>query len=203
MGVTVRQKRKGKGESWWIFVAHNGKRTSRCIGDRQTAERVASEIRAGLQGENMGTVYKRGNIWWIKFYQNGKPYYESTKSEDMVTARKLLKVREGDVARKELIGLVEKNGVSLATVNGVMPKTPVVYFIQRGESGPVKIGFSRNVYGRMQTLQTANSQPLRLVGYLYGDTELEGDIQSRFAEDRLKGEWFKPTYTMKSFLESL
>ena len=28
MGVTVRQKKKGKGEAWWVFIAHNGKRKS-------------------------------------------------------------------------------------------------------------------------------------------------------------------------------
>jgi len=49
MGVTVRQKAKGRGEPWWIFIAHNGKRTSRRVGDKTAAEKVATEIRARLQ----------------------------------------------------------------------------------------------------------------------------------------------------------
>lgn len=49
MGVTVRQKTKGKGKPWWVFIAHNGKRASKKIGDRKAAETVASEIRAKLQ----------------------------------------------------------------------------------------------------------------------------------------------------------
>jgi integrase len=49
MGVTVRQKTKGKGKSWWVFISHDGKRTSRKVGDKQAAEKVASEIRAKLQ----------------------------------------------------------------------------------------------------------------------------------------------------------
>ena len=49
MGVRVRQKVKGKGEPWWVFIAHNRKRTSRMIGDRGAAEEVASKIRAKLE----------------------------------------------------------------------------------------------------------------------------------------------------------
>jgi len=49
MGVTVRQKMKGKGNPWWVFVAHNNKRTSRMVGDKKAAEEVAGKIQARLQ----------------------------------------------------------------------------------------------------------------------------------------------------------
>jgi len=49
MGVIVRQKTKGKGKPWWVFISHNGKRTSRMIGDKAAAQTVASQIRAKLQ----------------------------------------------------------------------------------------------------------------------------------------------------------
>jgi integrase len=49
MGVRVRQKTKGKGNPWWVFISHNGKRTSRKVGDKKAAEKVASTIRAKLQ----------------------------------------------------------------------------------------------------------------------------------------------------------
>ncbi len=49
MGVRVRQKVKGKGNPWWVFISHNGKRTSRKVGDKKAAEAVASTIRAKLQ----------------------------------------------------------------------------------------------------------------------------------------------------------
>lgn len=29
----------------------------------------------------MGSIYKRGNIYWIKYYRRGKPYRESSESE--------------------------------------------------------------------------------------------------------------------------
>lgn len=46
----------------------------------------------------MGTVYKRGNIFWIKYFRHGKPYYESSKSEKETDAKQLLKLREGEIA---------------------------------------------------------------------------------------------------------
>ena len=49
MGVTVRQKAKAKGNPWWVFINHNGQRTSRKVGDKAAAEVVASKIRAKLQ----------------------------------------------------------------------------------------------------------------------------------------------------------
>jgi len=49
MGVRVRQKVKGKGNPWWVFISHNGKRASRKVGDKKAAEEVASTIRAKLQ----------------------------------------------------------------------------------------------------------------------------------------------------------
>ena len=59
MGVKVRQKTKGRGKPWWIFITHNGKRTSRKIGDKTAAERVASEIRARLQTGEFGFEEKK------------------------------------------------------------------------------------------------------------------------------------------------
>ena len=49
MGVTVRQKAKGRGHPWWVFITHQGKRTSRQVGDKAAAETVASKIRAKLR----------------------------------------------------------------------------------------------------------------------------------------------------------
>jgi integrase len=49
MGVKVRQKKKGRGNPYWVFITHNKKRTSRQIGDKAAAETVASKIRAKLE----------------------------------------------------------------------------------------------------------------------------------------------------------
>jgi len=49
MGVIVRQKFKGKGKPWWVFVSHNGKRTSRKVGTKKAAEKVPGLIEAKLK----------------------------------------------------------------------------------------------------------------------------------------------------------
>ncbi len=60
------------------------------------------------QGESevfMGSIYKRGNVFWIKYYRNGKPYRESTKSIKVSDAKRLLKKREGEISEGKLPGI--------------------------------------------------------------------------------------------------
>jgi integrase len=73
MGVRVRQKIKGKGNPWWVFISHNGKRTSRKVGDKKAADAVASTIRAKLQlgefvfeDEKPVPTFKEYADFWIK-----------------------------------------------------------------------------------------------------------------------------------------
>lgn len=56
MGVTVRQKVKGRGQPWWVFMAHNGKRKSKMIGSKAAAQKVAKvlEARLALGDFNLG-----------------------------------------------------------------------------------------------------------------------------------------------------
>ena len=53
----------------------------------------------------MGSIYKRGLVYWIKYYQNGKPYRESTKSKKESDAKRLLKKREGEISQGKLPGI--------------------------------------------------------------------------------------------------
>ena len=46
----------------------------------------------------MGWLYQRGNIWWAKYYQNGRPIRESTGTTKRKEAERFLKEREGRVA---------------------------------------------------------------------------------------------------------
>ena len=43
----------------------------------------------------MGVLYKRGAVWWIKYYWNGRGMRESSHSTKEGDARRLLKLREG------------------------------------------------------------------------------------------------------------
>ena len=53
----------------------------------------------------MGSLYKRGSTWWIKYYRNGKPYRESTQSVKESYAKKLLKLREGEITQGKIPSL--------------------------------------------------------------------------------------------------
>lgn len=67
-----------------------------------------------------------------------------------------------------------------------------VYFIQVGEDGPIKIGFSRNPKERLEDLQGANFERLRLVYFCPGSRENESQLHAWFRAARGCGEWFKP-----------
>ena len=54
----------------------------------------------------MGMIYKRGGVLWVKYYRNGKPYRESTKSGKETAAKRLLKKREGEIAQGKIPGIV-------------------------------------------------------------------------------------------------
>ena len=47
----------------------------------------------------MGQLRKRGSLWWIRYYRNGRRQEESRHSQKKSEAERLLKLREGDVAR--------------------------------------------------------------------------------------------------------
>lgn len=47
----------------------------------------------------MGYLYRRGRIWWAKYYVNGAPRRESTGTEKQEEARRFLKLREGAVGK--------------------------------------------------------------------------------------------------------
>ena len=53
----------------------------------------------------MGMIWKRGRIYWIKYYRNGKPYRESSKSYKEADAKNLLKKREGEISQGKLPGI--------------------------------------------------------------------------------------------------
>jgi len=54
----------------------------------------------------MGSIYKRGNTWWIKYYRNGKHYRESSQTTKKMVAKKLLDRREGEIAQGKIPGIL-------------------------------------------------------------------------------------------------
>lgn len=54
----------------------------------------------------MGMIYKRGNVWWIKYYRNGKGFRESSGTNKKMVAKKLLERREGEIAQGKVPGVL-------------------------------------------------------------------------------------------------
>jgi integrase len=47
----------------------------------------------------MGELSQRGRVWWVRYYRDGQRFEESSRSFKKEDAKRLLKLREGDVAK--------------------------------------------------------------------------------------------------------
>jgi len=66
----------------------------------------------------------------------------------------------------------------------------VLYVIQRGADGPVKVGISRRLQHRLIALQSANAEKLSILR-TYRMSDVEKAIHAELGiESRLNGEWF-------------
>ncbi len=59
MGVTVRQKEKGKGKAWWVFIHENYKKKSIKVGSKAAAESMANQIREAMKFEEINIGPKK------------------------------------------------------------------------------------------------------------------------------------------------
>lgn len=55
----------------------------------------------------MGCIYRRINSkhYWIKYYRHGKQFAESTNSDKMEVAKRILKLREGEISEGKMPGV--------------------------------------------------------------------------------------------------
>lgn len=61
----------------------------------------------------------------------------------------------------------------------------MIYFARVGEDGPIKIGFSDNVFARLSWLGSYFGERLRLLLVVPGDRHIERVMHERFAHLRL------------------
>lgn len=78
----------------------------------------------------------------------------------------------------------------------------MIYFIQMGHSGPIKIGFTAesDAIRRLAELQTACPWRLRLLGTTGGEPEDENRMHRTFRHLRTQGEWFLPGRDLLEFI---
>jgi hypothetical protein len=83
-----------------------------------------------------------------------------------------------------------------------IPPGAVVYFIQVGDDGPIKIGCTAgSPLVRLQVLQTASPHELRLIGAKWVTRLLtEAVVHARFEHLRIRGEWFSSDSELLEFI---
>lgn len=86
---------------------------------------------------------------------------------------------------------------------GLMPASQV-YFVLARSAELVKIGYAKDAWARLSSMQVGSPDELLLFGVIdtYLPRQLEQDLHERFAAERVRGEWFRMTdalfdYVMK------
>lgn len=75
-----------------------------------------------------------------------------------------------------------------------------VYFIRRGEDGPIKIGVSVRPNIRLGELQVGSPEDLTLLGVIPGDFDTERSLHRQFRHLHLRGEWYAPHPDLMAFI---
>ena len=128
MGVTVREKVKDSGE-FWIFIAHEGKRRSKRIGDKRKAKQIAKEIERRLASNEFkmekAPILQEYSKKWLEGYSrnvNKESTYEANRSllDNHILpefgSRRIDQIRRGEL--KEFL-LKKMESHSVATVKNV------------------------------------------------------------------------------------
>jgi transcriptional regulator with AAA-type ATPase domain len=80
----------------------------------------------------------------------------------------------------------------------------MIYFIQQGKTGPIKIGYTENdIAKRLASLQVASAEKLTLLGVIEGGKKQEKLIHKFFHANQMEGEWFKPVPAIQDYILSL
>jgi uncharacterized protein YozE (UPF0346 family) len=89
---------------------------------------------------------------------------------------------------------------------GILPQDDngTIYFFECETTREIKIGItSGRVEKRMATVQTARGHKLSVLATIPGTTKFERALHERFAQHRLKGEWFRPHPDILEYIAQL
>jgi hypothetical protein len=76
-----------------------------------------------------------------------------------------------------------------------------IYFIECGAY--IKIGFASSLKARLSSLATATPYPLKVLAAIKGDQQTERSLHDRFAAAFHRGEWFRKTPELLTFINRL
>jgi hypothetical protein len=75
-----------------------------------------------------------------------------------------------------------------------------VYFAVCREANAVKIGSSLDPFGRLPEIQLGCPLPITIEAVRPGNSEQEFELHRRFADDRIRGEWFRITPMIEAIM---
>lgn len=78
----------------------------------------------------------------------------------------------------------------------------MIYFIKIAETNHVKIGTSKNVKKRLDTIQSASPYKLILLKTIEGGHGLEAELHKKFSHLHVRGEWFNLTEELNNFINN-
>jgi len=133
-------------------------------------------------------IYQRGRIWYAEYAKGRRRTVRSLRTTDESEAR----------------GWAEKQAAALRAGRRYLQerRRQVLYVIQRGKDGPIKVGITRDVRRRMGELQVGSAEPLRVIA-VYNMRQVERALHLELDEFRMAGEWFEETaaHRLRIFME--
>lgn len=89
----------------------------------------------------------------------------------------------------------------LAIPRDSSPADSLVYFVRDAAVRLVKIGTTRDLPRRLQSLRCSSPSKLDLLGTISGGIDVEADLHRRWADLRSHGEWFRERWDLLRFVE--
>lgn len=84
-----------------------------------------------------------------------------------------------------------------------LTKCRMIYFIQSGAGGPIKIGWTEYILQCMKELNTGNPNELHFLAFIPAPRIMEKELHNHFKPFKLKGEWFKPSGELLAFIAEI
>lgn len=145
-------------------------------------------------------IYKRADspTWYVYLGKiDGRHLYRSTGCRDRTAALAAAAQME-----REVRGKANVETVPVAEIRYGGTAAAYVYFVE-GPGGAIKIGCTRNVKVRIESLQTSSPQKLKLLAVIPGGRQLESAMHAAFDDARVEGEWFRSTTALRALIAEL
>jgi DNA-binding protein Fis len=82
----------------------------------------------------------------------------------------------------------------------------MIYFIQSGKTGPIKIGYTKDkgsAQKRLDMMQTGSPEQLNIIGMVEGERKDKFAFHRKFHPYQLHGEWFQPDHILIDFINQV